>query len=197
MAEHLESDPPLWIQNLDKRGRPIQGELLEAAQRDWKRVLSYARRHRQDAAFAAEVFETVVHSLSSALRRHPHPDRSIKNLDNYLFWAFARRLNRLLAREPAVEYMGSFDDLQSLKGTHDADWVSRVHNELLVKELQSYMSARVRHVFFLRESGYSWGEISRKLGIKADNLWFQFRYGIGKARKRILRTGHRGWKTTS
>lgn len=187
MGEHLGADPPLWIQSLDKRGRPIDSELLDAAQRNWKRVLSYAQRQRQDASRAADIFEAVVHSLANRIQRHPRTAVRVESLDYYLFWAFTRRLNRLLAREPVIEYVGSLDDLASLRGAQDPDWALRIEQELLLKELQGHMSQRMRHIFFLRESGYSWKEISGQLGIGVSNLKVLFGYSMRKVRKRILR----------
>lgn len=180
-------DPPLWIASVDKRGKPIESELLAAAQRNWKRVLSYAQRHQQDSSRAADIFEAVVHSLSNAIERHPQIAKRIRSLDYYLFWAFARRLNRLLAKEPVIDYVGALDDLASLKGAQDPHWVPRLEQELLVKEVQGYMDQRTRHILFLRESRYSWPEVASELGMDVRNLKVFFGYSIRKIRKRILR----------
>src|SRR5690349_20702341 len=128
MRGEIEGDPTLWIQPHDKLGRPIGAELLAAAQRNWKRVVSYAKRLGQDASKAAEVLEETVHSLSSLTERHPRLRERIKNLDDYVFWATAHKVNRLAATQPTVEYMGSLSDLHSLRGTQDSSWVSRVEN---------------------------------------------------------------------
>src|SRR6266699_3818765 len=158
MKGNTEDDPALWIQPQDKLGRPIDPRLLTAAQRNWKRVQSYAVRQGQDTSSAAEVLEATVHSLSSLIRRHPH---------------FAERIN-------------SLDDLSSLQGAHDSSWASRLEKELVLKEITGYMNVRARHLFSLRGMGYSWEEIARNLGTTANNVQSQFSQGVARARRRIL-----------
>src|SRR2546425_8974210 len=116
MRGEIEGDPTLWIQPHDKLGKPISADLLAAAQRNWKRVVSYAKHLGQDASRAAEELEGTAHSLSSLIERHPQLRQRIKNLDDYVFWVAAHRLNRIAAKEPTVEYVGSLDDLNSLTG---------------------------------------------------------------------------------
>ena len=186
MKGNTEDDPALWIQPQDKLGRPIDPRLLTAAQRNWKRVQSYAVRHGQDTSRAAEVLEATVHSLSSLIRRHPHFAERIKSLDDYVFGVAAHGLNRLAAKEPTVEYIGSLDDLNSLQGAHDSSWASRLEKELVLKETTGYMNERARHLFSLREMGYSWEEIARNLGTTANNVQSQFSQGVARARRRIL-----------
>src|SRR2546427_2373424 len=126
MKGNTEDDPALWIQPQDKLGKPIDPRLLTAAQRNWKRVHSYAERRGQDASRAAEVLEATVHSLSSLIRRHPQFTERIKSLDDYVFGVATHGLNRLAAKEPTVDYLGSLDELNSLQGAQDPSWASRL-----------------------------------------------------------------------
>ena len=186
MREPSQSDPPFWIGNPDKDRTPIEPELLEAARRNWERVLAYAHKQHQDTSRAVEIFESVVHSLSKVIRRYSGLSR-IKSLDYYLFWAFTRRLNRLLAAEPKITYVGSVKDLEGLAGARDEDWVSSLEDELVLKEALSCMNKRTRHMFFQRQCGYSWDEIASKLGISTNNARVQFSCDVRKIRERILR----------
>jgi hypothetical protein len=120
--------------NLDEEGTPIQAELLEAARRTWRRVLAYAQRQGQDTSRTAEIFETVVRLLSKALRRRSSLGGEIRRPEDYLFRAFTRRLNRFLAREPKITYVGSTETLEFLADARDEDWVSTLENEVLLKE---------------------------------------------------------------
>ena len=120
-------------------------------------------------------------------RRHPGLEGQIKSLDYYLFWAFTRRLNRLLATEPKITYVGSVKDLEALAGARDEDWVSSLEDELFLKEALSCMNKRTRHMFFQRQCGYSWGEIASNLGISINSAHVQFSCDVRKIRKRILR----------
>jgi len=55
-----------------------------------------------------------------------------------------------------------------------------------LKEITGYMNVRARHLFSLREMGYSWEEIARNLGTTANNVQSQFSQGVARARRRIL-----------
>ena len=122
------------MKNLEEEGTPIQPELLEAARRIWGRVLAYAQRQGQDAAQTADVFESVVRLLSKALRCRSPLRAEIRRPDDYLFRAFTRRLNRLLAKERKITYVGSTDLLEFLMSARNEDSVSTLEEEVLLKE---------------------------------------------------------------
>jgi hypothetical protein len=187
MREPSESDPSFWIENVDEEGAPIEAELLEAARCTWRRVLAYAQRQGQDASRTAEIFESVVRLLSKALRRRSGLGGEIRRPDEYLFRAFTRRFNRLLAKEPKITYVGSTDALESLAGARDEDWVSTLENEVLLKETISYMNKRTRRMFFQRQCGYRWYEIAPRLGMTVNNAQVQFGCDLRKIQERILR----------
>ena len=175
------------MNNLDEEGTQIQPELLEAASRTWKRVLAYAQAQGQDASRTADVFESVVRLLSKALRHRPALRTEIRRLDDYLFRAFMRKPNRVLAKEPNLTYVGSTDVLEFITSARNEDWVSTLEDELLLKEAISYMNVRTRRMFFQRQCGYKWSEIALTLGITSNNAQVQFGGDLRKIRDRILR----------
>lgn len=186
MRGETEGDSTLWIQPHDKLGKPIDADLLAAAQRNWRRVIAYAKRLRQDVSIAAEELEGAVHSLSSLIERHPRFRERIKSLDDYVFWVAAHRLNRGAAKQPTVEYVGSLADLNALRDAKDSNWASRIEDELFLKEVTGYMNERTRYLFSLRQMGWSWDGIAENLGISANAVQVQFNRGVVRARKRIL-----------
>ena len=186
MRGKIEGDPTLWIQPHDNAGKAIDGELLAAAHRNWRRVVSYAKRLGQDASSAAEELEGAVHSLSSLIERHPRFRERIKSLDDYVFWVTAHRLNRSAAKQPTIDYVGSLTDLIALRDAKVSNWASRIEDELFLKEVTGYMNERTRYLFSLRQMGWSWDGIAEKLGISANAVQVQFNRGVVRARKRIL-----------
>ena len=114
MREDFERNPPVWVLPSDESGTVIGPDLVDAAQRNWTRILAYARRHQQDPSRTADILEATLLSLSRARRTNGKLPRPIRNLDNYLYLAFVRRLNRQLAREPKIETVGSLQDLDAL-----------------------------------------------------------------------------------
>jgi DNA-directed RNA polymerase specialized sigma24 family protein len=150
-------------------------------------VLSYARRYGQDSSIAADILEAVLLAISRARRASRMLGNPIRNLDSYLYVAFVRRLNRHVARQPKIQFVGSLQDLDAFSGIHTRGSRSTVEDELLVGELLQYMTGRPRDMFFLRTSGYSWKEVARFLGTTANSAQVLFNKGIGTARSRIMK----------
>jgi RNA polymerase sigma factor (sigma-70 family) len=187
MRGDFEAAPPVWIWQSDSSGTAVETDLLDAAQRNWARVHSYAQRFQQDPSTAAEIFEEVLLSLSRAMRAHRGSGNPIRNLDSYLYVAFVRRLNRHMARQPKIHYVGSLQDLDALGGIQTRSTRPIVEDELLVRELLKYTNQRTRRMFFLRMSGYSWKEVARILRTTANSAQVLFNNGMGKARTRVLK----------
>jgi hypothetical protein len=186
MKDETGGNPSPWLQLHDELGRPKDPAILSAAQHNWTRVLAYARRQGQDASVAADVMERVVGALTSLKLRRPHLFQRINKLDVYLFWAAIWRLNKLVAREPFLEYVGSLDDLNSLAAPGDSSGAFDIEKQVFAKELIGFMSDRTRFLFSRRAMGYTWPEIAVTMGSTALRLRVQFSEGIAAARKRIL-----------
>src|SRR5713226_9570932 len=117
MDEDLPADAGLWIPGASdqKSGSPpgrsddgpdVPMPLIEAAHRTWRDAVGYAARYLGDKARAAEIVDSVVQSAAKAYRQKP-----IKNPDSYLLSGVMRRVKKLLAREPRIEYVGSLEEL--------------------------------------------------------------------------------------
>ncbi len=187
MSGDAEGNPALWISPRDELGRAVDEEILAAAYRVWKRVVTYAQAQGQDTARAAEALEVAAHSLAALAERHPQARARIKSLDYYIFWAAARRIDRAISREPEIDFLGSTDDLTPYAGAQDAAWVARLERDLLLGEIIGYMNAQTRRLFVMRRSGYSWDEIGKTLGTSAVDVQTYFSKGVANARRRIER----------
>jgi RNA polymerase sigma factor (sigma-70 family) len=187
MGGDFEANTPEWAWRRDESGASIGSDLVDAARRNWARVLAYARRHQQDSARAADILEAVILALSRARRTNGELDAPIRNLDNYLYLAFVRRLNRELAKEPHIETVGSLHDLDALSGIRTSPVSPFIEDKLLIEELMDYMDERTRHMFSLRMMGYSWAEIARILNNTANNAQVLFNQGLKKARSRVIK----------
>ena len=186
MRSETEGDSTVWIRPGDRPAKTIDADLVASGQRNWQRVAGYAKRVGQDAARAAEELEAAVGYLSALIQRHPRFRERIKNLDDYVFWAAAHRLNRRAAKEPPIQYVGSVGDLNALRGAKDSNWVSGIEEEVFLREVTGCMSERTRYLFSLRQMGWSWEDIAKNLGISANAAQVQFNRGVARARKRIL-----------
>jgi DNA-directed RNA polymerase specialized sigma24 family protein len=97
---------------------------------------------------------------------------SVRNLDAYVFRAFAREIRRHVATESklvGIEYAGQISD----PGDH------ALHG-LLIRELKAMMDDNSRLLFERRLAGYSWDEIGRDLGIDAHAAEQRFYRGLRK-----------------
>src|SRR5579859_211836 len=186
MRGDFEADPPVWIWQSDASGTAVETDLLDAARRNWARMLSYAQRFQQDPSTSADILEEILLALSRARRAHRGMANPIRNLNSYLYVAFVRRLNRRVSREPKIQYVGSVQDLDSLRSTQNRGTPPAVEDELLIRELLQYTNQRTRQMFFLRMSGYSWKEVARILKTTANSAQVLFNNGMGKARARVM-----------
>jgi hypothetical protein len=122
MEEDLHSNRQSWpavrrgrksnaAESKGRDGLGVPGPLARAAPETWRAGLAYAARYLGDTALAADIVEGVVHSAAKA-----HRHKSIQNPDSYLLSGIVRRVKKLLAREQRVEYRGSLEELESLRG---------------------------------------------------------------------------------
>jgi len=113
VVEPPTGEPPLWTDERDRKGRPVEPTVKEAAGRIWRRVLYYVRRERNDHAEAAEVLEEAVFSVSARLQSEDEL-APIQNLDSYLFHSFVHRFSKRAQREDRIQYLESAEALDSL-----------------------------------------------------------------------------------
>ena len=187
MLMDIEPNSRIHVWPRDKSGREIESDLVDAAERNWTRIRAYARRHQQDSARTANFLEATVVALSRARKSNGRLMRPIRNLDNYIYWAFVRRLNRQLAREPNIETVGSTQDLDSLTGNRASAVHTSIERELLVKEVMTFLDEKPREMFSLRKAGYSWRVVAGTLKTTANNAQARFSQGFKRAQGRIMK----------
>ncbi len=124
-----------------------------------------------------------MHSAVKAYRQKP-----IKNPDSYLLSGVMRRVKKLLAREPRIEYVGSPEELENFKAAQDTTWVAKLENHFLMEEFVGFMDAETRDIFFKGVREDDWKEIAGDLGVSVNTAQHRLRYGIEKARDRVFQS---------
>ena len=172
-------------------------ELTEIARRLWPRVRAHARKQlaKQSSddseTLAAEVWESVLRSVSKTLGRHHETAPTILNLESYLFGAFLHRFNRALKRErrrhEIIEAVASTRELEQLPGARDWKSGRDLERSIQVKEAVQNMDDWTREVFAARVYGYSWREIAELHGLTEHKAKLRFSYAL---RKLAARLGH-------
>lgn len=191
----------------DRAPYPLDEELLGAAREAWPRVLAHARHELRDksagadkTALAADVWESVLRSVSKTRQRGGQRP-PIADLQSYLIGVFHHRLNRVLKREhkrlETIEPVSSTLDLERLEGARDTEWVSELERAITVKQIIGYMDEWTRRVWSARQYGYSWKEISGRLGLSEHQTKMRFHRGLEKTRdvmRKVLRERKAGSK---
>ena len=185
MSGDFEADTPVWIWQSEGPEAAIETDLLDAARRNWPRVLSYAQRYQQDSSVAADTLEAVLLATSRVKRARQKSGTAIRNLDTYVYVAFLRKFKRYLARQPKIQFVGSLQDVDTLGDNRHSKGPPAVEHDLLAKELLQHMSQRTRQMFSQRTNGYSWKETARFLKTTANSAQVLFNKEIGKLRSRI------------
>jgi len=186
MEDWKRSNAPFWIRDKDDFGRPVDPDVLSAAERIWERVLYLAESKLKDRTRAAEVLELTALAVSRALRRRGR--EPIRDLDAYLYWACSRRFERIAAKESRVQFAHEPGHLELIAANPADCWVDEFYDEVQLKELLSCMDPRTRRLFALRCQGYSWPETAEQMGyLNGHSAEVQFWKGVRAARRRLSR----------
>lgn len=176
-------------------------ELLSAARAAWPGALAHAKREfsaarlgSDGAAFAVQVWEQLLRSVSKTRQRNRDRRPPISNLEGYLIGTFRHRFTRVLVREQKraemIELVSSSFDLERIENAKNAEWVDELERAITVRQITDHMDPWTRKVWRARQYGYSWKEIADWLGTPEDGARKRFEYGIEKTRQSIVRLLH-------
>src|SRR5580700_4431671 len=182
-----------------ERPKPLDDELLGAARQAWPLVLAHARRKlggrrlfSDSTVVAADVWETLLVSVSKARQRKAGNRPHVSDLKAYLIGIFHRRFNRFLRLEQrrvaTIEFVSSTTDLEKLESAKDTEWVSAIERAITVEQVVAHMDEWTRKVWRGRQCRFSWKEIAEPLGLTEQNTIMRYRYGLQKTRERLIAT---------
>jgi len=178
MSERPEI-PPLWIPGVQRIQDPgLRERVLRAAERMWGHMVAYSDNRLHEAVDAAQILDAVVDGVVAA-----HAKNDIRDFESYLFVGFVRKTARFFRREQKVEYRAP-QRLAALKESVDTEWVTKLEDELQVKELVSWMDERTRTIFAMLSQGFAEKEIGKALGMTQGAVRMSFARGIERIRRR-------------
>jgi len=177
---------------------PLPEEVLTAARAAWPRVVAHATHelkqggsNRESEALAADIWETVLRSVSKALQRKGEYRSSISDFESYLLAAFHHRFHRFLKtehdRREMFQSVPEGLDLDLVESAQDAGWVEELERAITIREITDRMDGWTKKVWQARQYGYSWKEISVWAGLSEQTAKKRFEYGLEKTRQRIVR----------
>jgi RNA polymerase sigma factor (sigma-70 family) len=189
-------------QEKDQPPYPLDEELLVAARAAWPHVLAHARRELSDTNFgpdrntlAADVWESMLRSVARTRQRKSGQRPPISDLQAYLIGAFHHRFNRVLKREhkrvETIETVASTAELERLGGARDTDWASELEQAITVKQVIQHMDDWTKRVWSARQYGYSWKEISTRLGMSEQQTKMRFHRELEKIRQALTKVSRK------
>ena len=171
-----------------------ESELSKAARSAWPKALAHVRQVQprnpfdEDEILVAEVWESVLQSVSRTLDRTNGRRGEIRDLEAYLLGSFYHRLRRALKkeqrREEMIHLVSSAQELDLLGRTSHAEQHD-IESTLHAQEILDRMDAWSRKVWVAREYGYTWKHIGRVLGIPGDSVMLRFRRRMKILRARL------------
>src|SRR5208282_4301077 len=170
-----------------------ESELSKAARSAWPKALAHVRQVQSrnpfdDGILVAEVWESVLQSVSRTLDRMDGRRAEIGDLEAYLLGSFYHRLRRALKKEQRREEMihcvSSAQELEVFGKTSQAEQHD-IEDTLHAWEILDRMDEWSRNVWVAREYGYTWKHIGRVLGIPGDNVMLRFRRRMKILRARL------------
>jgi len=188
MRGEFEADSPVWIWQTEGSDGAVESDLLNAARRNWLRMLAYAQQYDPDPAVAANILEAVLLATSRARKRRRPSQNPIRNLDNYLYVAFVRGFKRHWAKQPKVDYVGTDRDLDRRKSVQTQETAPTIEDHLVAGEILNCMNLRARSTFFFKEIvGYSWKDTARFLNTTANSAQVLYNKALGRVRDGFAR----------
>ena len=188
---------PEWVlSGANSRLDPAtESELSKAARSAWPKALAHVRQVQardpfdDDGILVAEVWESVLQSVSGTLNRMNGRRGEIGDLEAYLLGSFYHRLGRALKkeerREETIHLVSSAQELELLdktsRGMQD-DIEGNVH----AREILDRMDEWSRKVWIAREYGYTWKQIGDVLGTPGDSVMLRFRRRMKILRERLF-----------
>ena len=171
-----------------------ESELSKAARSAWPKALAHVRQVQSrdpfddDGILVAEVWESVLQSVSKTLDRMNGRRGEIKDLEAYLLGSFYHRYGRALQkeerREEMIHLVSSALELEVLaKKSHAKQ--HDVEDAAHAREILDRMDKWTREVWVAREYGYSWKHIGRVLGLSGISVMLRFRRRMKILRERL------------
>jgi DNA-directed RNA polymerase specialized sigma24 family protein len=171
-----------------------ESELSKAARSAWPKALAHVRQVQSrnpfddDGILVAEVWESVLQSVSRTIHRMNGRRGEIGDLEAYLLGSFYHRLRRALKkeqrREGMIHLVPSTQELEALGKTSHAEQPD-IEDRLHAQEILDRMDEWSRKVWVAREYGYTWKHIGRVLGIPGDSVMLRFRRRMKILRARL------------
>jgi RNA polymerase sigma factor (sigma-70 family) len=170
-----------WIHDKDRKGRPLDEDILKTAE-DLAPTLTRYRRNEIDCESTSnDILQSAVEAASKA-RRTNH----VENPPGYLTSIYKRIVDKFLDRQQRLVPVDDafLEDLANVGQARSFEDV--IHNRLLMEQLIDAMDPETRQICTWRLEGYSEAEIAKLLNTTPNAVSVRYTRGFRKAAKIAL-----------
>ena len=153
----------------------IKQEVYDAAGEVWPRAVKLAHSHSLDESDARDVLLKAIVSVSKV------GGEEIKNLPSYVLKTYTRLIWKAVDDQKHYESL----DLINQEIAADADAAAVLERQVLLGELVARMDVDMLRIYEGLILGYSFEELARKHGEKANVLRSRFSRGLHRLAKEI------------
>jgi len=169
-----------WFHNKDDKGRPLDEQLLKAAEEIAPLLTRYRHEEIDCDSTANELLQSAIEAGSKAKRTKP-----IENPIAYITSVYRRFVDKTLDR---LNRVMPVDDefLEELANSgHIQSFEELVHDRLLLERLMDLMDPKTRQISVWILQGYTQKEIARNLGMTPNSLSVEFNRGLSRTARRM------------
>jgi DNA-directed RNA polymerase specialized sigma24 family protein len=174
--------PHALVHSIDHLGREIDSEVLVAARRIAGSAMTQAEMLLGDPALAVTLLEEAAADVTLQVRtRIGQGQPPIKDLGNYLYTAFIRRVRNDVKRTPTLQRSEETDwELFEPHGSPE-----EIERTALAHELLADYDTVTAEIILRRYGGQTWRQTGAACGISATAARLRFRKAILQIRRRV------------
>src|SRR5438093_4163411 len=180
--ESLMARYRFWFHDKDKKGQPLDADILKAAEEIAPMLTRYRQQEIDCESTSNEILQAAVEAASKATRKNP-----IANPAGYLASVYKRFVDKSLEHKKLLIPVDDefLEDLANSE--HAPSFEEWMHNRLILEKLLNLMDPDTRRICRWRLEGYSESQIAKRLGTTSNAISVRYTRGFKQAAEDLLR----------
>ena len=169
-----------WIHDKDEDGKPLDAEIVKAAEEIAPTLADYRRKELRDKSTANTLPQSAVEAASRAERANP-----IENPTGYITSTYRHLVDHFLKRQQRIVLVDDafLETLADAMG--GVSYEARINAHLDLNKLMTVMDPETKLICQKRYEGFSMLEIARERGVTPNCLSVRYSRGVKKACKKF------------
>jgi RNA polymerase sigma factor (sigma-70 family) len=171
-----------WFHDKDKKGRPLDKNILRAAEEIAPSLARYRKREIDSESTSNDLMQEAIEAASDATRKNP-----IANPAGYITSIYKRFVDKSLTHKRKLIPVDDefLEDLETSE--HAPSFEEWMHKRLILEKLLKLMDPDTCRICRWRLEGYSESQIAERLGISANAVSVRFTRGFKDAARELLK----------